>query len=97
MESIPINLECPLCHSRVEVRIRERGYYGHTSDRDSIPKDAVISAQRKLTSGKTRYHYRFKGYIPMCSNKACFLYGITKMFRSLEEAEKAWIERARSW
>lgn len=97
MESILVDLECPLCHSVVEVRIRERGYYGHSESRDLIPEGAVISAERKLKSGKMRYHYRFRGYIPMCSNRACFLYGITKMFRSLEEAKNAWIERARVW
>lgn len=96
MEKIKTSLSCPLCYSEVEIGIRERGYWGHCENREEVPDGATITAVRKVGK-KNRYHYRFPGYVPMCSNKACFLHGLTRQFKSKEDAEKAWTERARPW
>jgi len=98
MEKIKTDLVCPLCYSPVEIGVREKGaYYGSTENEKEIPTDARTVGSRKFGNGKTRYYYRMRGYIPACSNKACFLHGTVKMFRSKEEAESAWEERARPW
>ncbi len=97
MFKIETNLECPLCHSPVEIGIREKGYSGHVEEQDKIPKDGRVCSYRRLTNGKMRYGFWMKAYIPMCSNRACFLHGLTRQFRSKEEAEEAWKERAKSW
>ena len=97
MRKIQTELECPLCHSPVEIGVRDRGYHGHTNSRDDVPEKVLLSGVRRMKDGTFRYGYWMKGYIPMCSNRACFLHGSLKQFRSQEEAEGAWEERAKIW
>ena len=92
LEQIPTEMRCPLCGALVEIGIREKGYYGHCESREDVPEGAVISGSRRF-GNKTRYHYRFPGYIPHCSNKSCFLYSANKMFRSEQDAKMAWEEK----
>lgn len=97
MNKIITELECPLCHSPVEIGVRERGYSGHVEEEDKIPKDGKVCFARRYANGKMRYTFWLKGYIPMCSNKGCFLHGLTKQFKSIEYAKEAWTEKARIW
>lgn len=97
MEKIQTELVCPLCHSPVDIGIRRNGYGGHADSRDDVPPNGEVWSVRRRKDGSFRYGYRMKGYIPMCSNKACFLHGSLKQFRSREEAEDAWEERAKIW
>ncbi len=93
LEQIQTELRCRLCGGAVEVSVRERGYYGHTEHIEDVPEGAFVTQYRKLKNGKGRYNYRLPGYVPHCSNDECFLRSANKMYRNVEDAKAAWIEK----
>lgn len=97
LEIVQTDLVCPLCGASVEIGVRERGFYGHCEDRENIPEGACVTSSRRLGNQKTRFHYRFPGFIPRCSNGGCFLHSANKVFRSEEEAKRVWEERTKVW
>lgn len=92
METIETKAICPLCGAPIEIKIKEKGFYGHAIEGEKLPDGAIVYNRRPY-NGKTRCDYRFLGYVPHCSNKYCFLYSANKTFRSKDVAMEAWNEK----
>ena len=88
---IKTDLVCPLCGESIEIAVHEQAYYGYSEEEEKIPGDAIRVGSRNF-KGKTRYYYRFPGFVPHCSNNMCFLRSANRMFRSPEFAMEAWID-----
>lgn len=84
---------CPFCGSPAEIHYAEFPSE-FLAQGERVPKDArVIREWRK--PGEKRWHVEFRrtAYVPRCTDSAC-VGRSHKMFKTKQEAAKAWNRRA---